>query len=65
MAAEDRVNATDEKATCVCPFCEEVMDPSAPWCATCEVNVRFCVSCKEPLQQDANVCPDCGAECVD
>jgi hypothetical protein len=64
MAAEDRVDKTEEKATCVCPFCEEAMDPSAPWCATCEVIVRFCEACQEPLPQEATVCPECGAECV-
>lgn len=63
MAAQDVGSKAEEKATCVCPFCEEAMDPSAPWCAVCEVEVRFCVSCEEPLPREATECPNCGAEC--
>ncbi len=63
MATQDVGSKAGEKAPCVCPFCEEAMDPSAPWCATCEVEVRLCVSCEEPLPHDATECPNCGAEC--
>jgi hypothetical protein len=63
MAAQDASSKAGEKVQCVCPFCEQAMDPSAPWCATCEVEVRFCVSCEEPLPRDATECPNCGTEC--
>ncbi len=63
MVAEEVGREASVEVTCVCPFCEEVADASAPWCATCQVEVRFCLVCKEPLPQDASECPSCGAEC--
>jgi hypothetical protein len=63
MTAEDLGTKGEGKATCVCPFCDETVDAWAPWCKTCEVEVRFCVSCKEPLPADVAVCPGCGTEC--
>jgi hypothetical protein len=63
MAREEVVRETEEKATCVCPYCEGVVEMSAPWCAVCEVEVRLCGDCDEPLPVDATVCPNCGAEC--
>jgi RNA polymerase subunit RPABC4/transcription elongation factor Spt4 len=65
MAAQDIDSKTEEKAACVCPFCGEEVDPSVPWCVPCQVVVRYCVSCEEPLPQDATVCPNCGTECTD
>ena len=63
MAAEDLGTKAENRGTCVCPFCEGAVDAWAPWCKTCEVEVRFCVSCEEPLPADATACPSCGTEC--
>jgi hypothetical protein len=63
MAKEEVVKETEGQASCVCPFCEGVLEMSAPWCAACGVEMHFCVACEEPLPEDATVCPSCGAEC--
>ena len=63
MSAKDLSRQKENEAKCVCPFCEEAMDPQAPWCQTCEVVVRFCAVCKMPLLAGAAVCQSCGAEC--
>ncbi len=63
MAAEELGTKGEGKPACVCPFCEQVLDPQAPWCQTCEVEVRFCVTCQKPLPADATICPNCGTEC--
>jgi len=61
MAAEDMSKEVGAEVTCVCPFCDAEVDVSAPWCEVCEVEVRFCAVCEEPLPQDASECPGCGA----
>lgn len=63
MEREEIGGETEEKATCVCPFCENVLEMPAPWCAVCGVHIRYCVACEEPLPKDAVICPSCGAEC--
>lgn len=63
MAGQDVASSTNEKKTCVCPFCEGAVDMAAPWCQVCGVELRFCAACEEPLPQDAVVCPNCGTEC--
>jgi hypothetical protein len=61
--AEDMSREGDSGATCVCPFCDQAVEASAPWCTTCGVELRFCEECEEPLPIAATVCPACGAEC--
>ena len=63
MAREQVGRETEEKATCVCPFCDNVLEMPAPWCGVCEVEIRFCEACREPVPQEATACPNCGAEC--
>jgi len=63
MAREEVGKETEEKARCVCPFCDGVMEMPAPWCTGCGAQIRFCVACEEPLPKGATVCPCCGAEC--
>lgn len=63
MAAEDMSRESGDGATCVCPFCDGVVEAWAPWCATCGVELRLCGECEEPLPLAATVCPSCGAEC--
>jgi hypothetical protein len=63
MAAEDVGKEVKAKVACVCPYCEQAMDASAPWCQVCQVEVRFCTVCGEPLPQGATECPSCGGVC--
>ncbi len=63
MAKEEVSKEIQEKARCVCPFCENVLEMPAPWCSVCEVEIRFCPTCEEPLPRDATLCPSCGTEC--
>jgi RNA polymerase subunit RPABC4/transcription elongation factor Spt4 len=62
MAAEEVARTTEGGRTCVCPFCEGVVQMSAPWCEVCSVEIRICVTCEEPLPKDATLCPSCGEE---
>lgn len=63
MAREEIGKENEEMVTCICPFCESMLEMPAPWCSVCEVEIRLCVACEEPLPQDAILCPNCGAEC--
>lgn len=63
MAGQDVGEKTGEEVKCVCPYCDGVIEMSAPWCQVCEVEIRFCVACEEPLPRDAMICPSCGAQC--
>lgn len=62
MAGEEVVRTTEGADTCFCPYCEGVVEMSAPWCQACGVEIRICVACEEPLPRDATVCPNCGQE---
>jgi predicted amidophosphoribosyltransferase len=62
MGAEQVEREGEAESTCVCPFCDAVVEVSAPWCVTCQAEVQFCAVCEEPLPQDATECPSCGAE---
>jgi hypothetical protein len=62
MAAEEVEREFQAEGTCVCPFCDAVLEVSAPWCVTCQVEVQFCAFCEQPLPQDATECPSCGAK---
>ncbi len=62
MVPQEAGRETEEKARCVCPFCENALEMPAPWCTVCGVQIRFCRACEEPLPKDATVCPNCGAE---
>jgi len=61
MAAEEKRSDMQAGVECVCPFCDAELDVSAPWCQVCQVMVRFCAVCGEPLPKDADECPGCGA----
>lgn len=63
MATEEAGREMEAEVTCVCPYCDAVMEAEAPWCEVCQVEVRFCAVCEEPLPQDASECPGCGAVC--
>jgi hypothetical protein len=63
MPGEDVSRKTMEEGACACPFCHEEMEAWAPWCAVCQVEVRYCPECREPLLKEATVCSSCGAEC--
>jgi hypothetical protein len=61
MAREEAGRENEDMGSCVCPFCENVLEMPAPWCAVCGVQIRLCVVCEEALPKDATVCPGCGA----
>jgi hypothetical protein len=61
MAAEKTRREGEVEIQCVCPFCDAEVDASAPWCEVCQVVVRFCAVCGEPLPREASECPECGA----
>jgi predicted amidophosphoribosyltransferase len=63
MTKEEASKRKDEKA-CYCPYCDGDMSMSMPFCKGCGAQLRFCSQCSEPLPQDAQVCPNCGAEAV-
>jgi hypothetical protein len=61
MAEEETKSKAGSEDTCVCPFCDAVIEVAAPWCETCQVEVQYCSVCEEPLPQGAAECPACGA----
>jgi hypothetical protein len=62
MTKGETLKHEDEK-TCHCPYCDcDVTMLFKPLCQGCGAELRFCVQCREPLPQDAQVCPSCGAE---
>lgn len=52
----------EEEAICYCPYCDQSMIMPLPCCSACGAALRFCARCNEPLPQDTQVCPNCGAE---
>ncbi len=60
----ERASELEEKA-CYCPYCEASMEMPLPFCRACGAVIRFCSQCNEPLPQDAQTCPNCGAEVSD
>lgn len=63
MAGQQIDREINEEPMCVCPFCENVVEMPAPWCSACGAQISYCIECKAPLQQEATVCANCGAEC--
>ena len=61
MTKEETLKLEDEKA-CYCPYCNGDLTMLMPFCKGCGAELRFCAQCREPLPQDAQVCPNCGAE---
>lgn len=57
-----RVSELREEEACYCPYCDASMAMAMPFCSGCGVVLRFCPQCNEPLPQDAQTCPKCGAE---
>lgn len=51
-----------EEEVCYCPYCDASMTMSMPFCSACGAALRFCSQCNEPLPQDTQICPNCGAE---
>ena len=61
MTKEEASERKDEKA-CYCPYCDGDMSMAMPFCRACGAELRFCTQCSEPLPQNAQVCPHCGAK---
>lgn len=46
-----------------CPYCdEEIAEAAFPYCEACGKEIISCPSCKEPVSNDAKVCPNCGVD---
>jgi DNA-directed RNA polymerase subunit RPC12/RpoP len=51
-----------KEEACDCPYCDYRMALPMPYCSACGAELSLCDQCNEPLPQDAQVCPNCGAE---
>ncbi|MBI4295904.1 MAG: hypothetical protein HY667_02165 [Chloroflexi bacterium] len=48
---------------CRCPFCEaEVVAEPSPFCAPCNLRLRYCRVCKTAAPSEARICPTCGGK---
>ncbi len=62
MTKKEEVLEREEEKACQCPYCNGGLTMRMPFCEGCGAELRFCAQCSEPLPQDAQVCPNCGAE---
>ena len=47
---------------CLCPYCEEEVISSCPFCKACGAVLSYCVSCQIMVaDKEASACPECGA----
>lgn len=56
---QSKTKITEE---CVCPYCNQPVEPKAPFCRPCNKQISYCVSCQKPIAKDTAVCPHCGAK---
>jgi hypothetical protein len=47
---------------CLCPYCEEEVIASCPFCEACGAVLSYCVRCQIMVpDKEATKCPECGA----
>ena len=49
------------KKSVACPYCEGPMEGFEQYCQACHVELSCCAECGEPLKDEADSCPHCGA----
>jgi nitrogen fixation NifU-like protein len=59
---KDRMEAAEEEEHCTCPYCESSVEETDPTCRFCGAELDFCSECDEPLPEEAEECPECGAK---
>lgn len=47
---------------CVCPYCNQPVEPKAPFCRPCNKQINYCLACQKPIAKDVKICPHCGAK---
>jgi hypothetical protein len=53
--------AANKEKRCLCPYCEEVVIASCPFCEACGSALSYCVSCQlMVLDEKTTACPQCG-----
>jgi len=56
-------NAATSKKEFHCPYCdEEVRQAKLPWCQACGVKLTYCAKCGQPVAEERDTCPHCGAK---
>ncbi len=65
MEKQDQVKEqeTAHEGECHCPFCDNALVMPYPFCEACGAQIEYCSECHQAIPQDAEVCPNCGAEC--
>ncbi|MBC8276238.1 MAG: hypothetical protein H8E40_14890 [Chloroflexi bacterium] len=64
MKKENNVKkaAANKEKRCLCPYCEELVIASCPFCEACGAVLSYCVSCQIMVpDKEATKCPECGA----
>ena len=57
-----REKKAKKEGKCLCPYCEEQVIVSCPFCHACGAVLSYCVSCQTMVPDEkATVCPECGA----
>ncbi len=62
VEVKSRRELEEEEKHCFCPYCESAVEEADPACRVCGAELDFCSECGEPLPQDAEECPACGAK---
>jgi hypothetical protein len=47
---------------CHCPYCDDSVPETAPFCKGCGSKLRFCSECGCVIPRTAEKCHECGAE---
>jgi len=47
---------------CSCPFCDNPVEMTFPFCQACRVALAVCKECNKLVAKEDKVCPNCGAE---
>ncbi len=56
-APKPKIKKSEE---CVCPYCNQPVEPKAPFCRPCNKQINYCSSCQKPIAKDITICPHCG-----
>jgi hypothetical protein len=51
----------EERACCVCPYCDVDLEEPLPSCLFCGSQLRYCAVCGTPVKKEEMVCPNCGS----
>jgi hypothetical protein len=62
VKSANKAEKSKKEQSCLCPYCEEVVIASCPFCHACGSALSYCVNCQIIVPDvNATKCPECGA----